>query len=334
MELNGYSTLLREMDWPGSSAQRRVSPTGLRNDELSHHLAELRERLAGSGTAGPALPWVLDHLRHVQWHYTAISDEAGLAAHLRWAGQANAVVVVGDTVINPAGEVLVGPGAGAGDVPVLPEALTRAQRVRQELAAHDVMVPPGALPVRSTAEVTLRRPDQIAKRAVALVVSADFALSVLDGAPLDSEFMARTFPRSFAERTPTEVALFRTRDPAVAARLKWGYEAAAQLLAMCGRVEPTFPRDFADQGQVWNSSVGIEEPLLLRSLELLPVVEVCDAWEGARALHHTVSTARAEHLHPPAELDPDIVSQRYQAMEWLTGDQEWDEVVTEVPCTA
>lgn len=178
----------------------------------------------------------------------------------------------------------------------------------------------------------LRRPDQVAKRAVALVVTADFALSVLDEEPLDSEYMSRIYPRSLAERTPTEMALFNDRDPALAARLKWGYEAAAQLLAMCGRVEARFPREFADQGQVWNASVGVEEAELLRSLTLLPLAEVCDAWERTRALHHTVTTARTDGRPPPAELDPEIVRQHYRAMEWLTSDQQWDDVEVDVPC--
>ncbi|WP_432558620.1 DUF4272 domain-containing protein [Granulicoccus sp. GXG6511] len=334
MVVDGYSTLLSEIPLVGGTAQRLVGPAGLRNDVLGQQLVSLRARAIEQGAGSPALPGVLDHLRHVQWHYSIETDIADLSVYGPWARGAQALLVVDDKIVNPAGQVLIGDGAEAGAVPVHHESLARSERVRRALTAHDVHVPAGAIPVRSTEEILLRRPDQIAKRAVALVVSADFALSVLDGEPLDSEYMERIFPRSLAERTPTELALFRDRDPAVATRLKWGYEAAAQLLAMCGQVAPTFPRDFADQGQVWNASIGIEEPELLRTLELLPVAEVCEAWETARALHHTVSVARAEGERPPAELDPEIVHQRYRAMEWITGDQPWDEVEDDVPSWA
>lgn len=339
MILDGYSTLLREVPAPGAVARRLVTPTGLRNDELAHHLSALRHQVSVQGTHDLALPAVLEHLRHVQWHYTMELDTmeleaSDLAARTAWAQRAQSLLVLDGKVLSPTGRVLIGEGAESGSVPVRPEALARAEAVRRELAAQGVVVPGGAIPVRSTEETLLRRPDQIAKRVVALVITADFALSVLDEAPLDAEYMARIYPRSLEERTPTELALFRDQDPALAARLKWGYEAAAQLLAMCGRVEARFPREFADQGQVWNSSVGVEEAELMRLLTLLPVLDVCHAWERARALHHTVTVARAEGQPPPAELDPDIVRQHYRAMEWLTSDQQWDDVEVDVPCWA
>lgn len=334
MMLDGYSTLLREIAVPGATARRLISPDGLRNDDLGHHLSDLREKIATEAATAPALPAVLDHLRHVHWHYAIETDGTDLAGRTAWARGAQTLLILHGKVLSPTGRVLIGEGAEPGSVPVHPEAVARAERVRRDLAAHGVSVPSGAIPVRSTEETVLRRPDQIAKRAVALVVTADFALSVLDGAPLDWEYMTRIYPRALAERSPLEVALFRDQDAALAARLKWGYEAAGQLLAMCGRVDATFPRDFADQGQVWNASVGVEEPELLRSLRPLPVAQVCEAWEGSRALHHTVTMARAEGLPPPADLDPEIVRQRYRAMEWLTGDQPWDDVQVDVPCWA
>ncbi|MDO5681291.1 MAG: DUF4272 domain-containing protein [Propionibacteriaceae bacterium] len=334
MVVHGYSTLLSELPLRGGTAERLVTPTGLRNDVLAMQLTELRAHVSERGEGSAALPGVLDHLRHVQWHYEIETDIADPAVYAAWARSAQALLVVGDKVLNPAGRVLIGDGAESASLPLHPQALARSERVRRDLATRDITVPAGAIPVRSTEEVLLRRPEQVAKRAVALVVSADFALSVLDGEPLDSEYMERIFPRSLAERTPTEFALFRDKGPAIAARLKWGYEAAAQLLAMCGAVELSFPRDFADQGQVWNASIGVEEPELLRTLALLPVAEVCDAWENARALQHSVTMARADGQRPPAELDPEIVRQRYAAMEWLTGDQAWDDVALDVPCYA
>lgn len=336
MVVDGYSTLLSEIPLSGATARRLVAPGGLRNDDLGQHLAALRDQVTEEAADRPALAGVLDHLRHVHWHYAVEVDErVDWTALTGWACRALALLRLdGETLLDPTGQTLINDGEEPGAVPVHPQAVARAERIRRELAAHDVLVPHGAIPVRSTEELTLRRGDQVARRAVALVVTADFALSVLDGAPLDSAYMERIFPRSLAARTPAELALFRDRDPRLAARLKWGYEAAAQLLAMCGRVEATFPRDFADQGQVWNSSVGVEEPELLRTLTLLPAAEVCEAWESARALHHTVTAARAGGLPAPAELDPEIVRQRYRAMEWLTGDEAWEDVAVDVPCWA
>ncbi|MDO5499442.1 MAG: DUF4272 domain-containing protein [Propionibacteriaceae bacterium] len=334
MVVDGYSTLLSEIPLPGATSRRLLGPAGLRNDDLGHHLSLVRGRLAEEGSNSPNLTGVLDHFRHVHWHYSIDLADADLVAIADWATRAQALLVLDDaTLIDGHGRALWAV-RNCGAVPVHPQSVKRAERVRRDLAAQGVAVPAGAIPVRSTEEITLRRPDQIAKRAVALVVTADFALSVLDDEPLDWEYMARIFPRSLAERTPTELALFHDRDPVLAGELKWGYEAAAQLLAMCGRVRATFPRDFADQGQVWNSSVGVEERELLTMLQLLSPAEICDAWESARALHHTVTTARAEGGVPPAELDHEIVRQRYRALEWLTGDEEWDDVEVGVPCWA
>lgn len=332
MIAQGYSTLLRETPWVKATGRRLRGPAGLHNDELGQHLATVRAQVAADGADAQALPAVLDHLRHVQWHYTI--EDADLPSALAWASQSQALLMAGGAVLDPDGQVLIGAGAGPGAVPVHPEAAARADRVRRDLLARGVAVPAGAIPVRSTEEISVRRPDQIAKRAVALVVSADFALSVLDGEPLDAGSMEKIYPRSLAERTASEQALFAERDPVLAAQLKWGYEAAAQLLAMCGRVEAGFPREFADQGQVWNASVGVEEAELLRSLTPIPAAKICAAWETARALHHTVTLARAKGVRPPAELDHEIVRQRYRAMEWLAGDTEWDAVDVTVPCWA
>jgi hypothetical protein len=330
MEVHGYSTLLREVPGPGMVARRLVSDEGLHNDDLGTHLAELREWVKLKGGGSPVVADVLDHLSHVQWHYAAVNKPRDLWACRVWAKAANAILKIDEhTLVDDQGRVLIGPGQATGQIPVRQESLDRADRIRRELAAHSLVVPPGALPVRSTDEVRLRRTDLVGRRAVALVLTADFALSVLDGEPLDAASMAKTFPRSFEDRTPAERALFEDSDEELAARLKWGYEAAAQLLAMCGRVHLGFPTEFADQGQVWNASLGIEEPILLPSLQLESRDIVCEEWERARALHHTVTMAVAGTGQPPVGLDPEIVRQRYRALEWLTGDEAWDDLELE-----
>lgn len=331
MVVHGYSTLLEEIPLPGARARRLETPEGLRNDELGQHLSSLQEWAVERGTEAPALPAVLDHLRHVHWEYT--SDRTTLSAWREWAERSHALLRVGPQSLQAAdGTVLVGPGAVAGDVPTHPESQTRADRIRRDLAARDVIVPDGALPVRATAELRVRRPEVIGRRAVALVLTADYAISILEGRPLDWRSVAGVFPRAFADRTPTELALFTDADPALAARLKWGYEAAAQLMAACGRVRVGFATDFADQGQVWNTTVGIEEAALLPALSLVSAAEICEEWERCRALHHAVSTCDDEAV--PGGVDPEIVRQRYRAMEWLTSDTGWDDVSIAVPCRA
>lgn len=332
MVVHGYSTLLDEVPMPGAAAHRRLSPVGLRNDELGQHLADVSDWAQRTGGGSPALPGVLDHLRHVHWHFVADVPTADLAPYRDWARRANGLLRVGDdALLDAAGHPLLG-ADDVGQVPVHPQSVARAERIRRELAARDLAVPPGALPVRSTEEVRPRRADLVGRRAVALVVTADFALSVLDGQPLDWRAIEGVFPLAFADRTPSELQLFTDEDPELAKRLKWSYEAAAQLMAMCGRVDPVFPTDFADQGQIWNATVGIEERWLLPSLKLLSPGEVCEEWERARALHHAVLSARAAGQRPPGGLDPQIVTQRYRAMEWLTSDQNWDDVSADVPC--
>lgn len=333
MVLHGYSTLLEEVPLPGATARRLVTPEGLRNDDLGQRLADLRDRVEEEGDQSPVVGGVLDHLRHVHWHYTVeVTDPS--QCH-DWAEESQVLLEnESGAILDPEGRVIIGRGAGEnGRVPLQPDAVERAARVRRDLAARDVIVPEGALPVRSPQEVRLRRPDLVGRRAVALVFTADFAISILEGQPLNWRAMAGVFPLSFGDRTPIELQLFETEDERLAQRLKWGYEAAAALLAMCGRVNLVFPTDFADQGQVWNSSVGVEEPALLPSLELLPKEEICEAWERARALHHAM-TLRTPGVRSPGGVDPQIVRQRYRALEWLTGDDAWDDVSIDVPVWA
>ena len=331
MEVHGYSTLLQEVPGPGMVARRLISDDGLHNDDLGAHLVELREWVKMKGGHSPVVADVLDHLGHVQWHYAAVNKPRDLWACRAWAKAANAILKIDEhTLVDDQGRVLIGPGQATGQVPVRQESLDRAERVRRELAIHDLVVPPGALPVRSTAEIRLRRPDLVGRRAVALVLTADFAISVVEGEPLDAAYMAKTFPRSFEQRTPAERALFEERDEELAGRLLWGYEAAAQLMAMCDRIHLGFPSDFADQGQVWNTTLGIEESTLLPSLELVAGAEVCEEWERARALYHTVTMALAGNSQPPVGLDREIVRQRYRALEWLTGDEAWDDLEFEL----
>mgnify|MGYP002377199052 CR=1 FL=1 len=312
-------------------ARRLVTDAGLHNDDLGAHLAELREWVKLKGGRAPVVADVLDHLAHVQWHYAAVNKPRDLWACRTWASAANAILKIdAHTLVDDQGRVLIGPGQATGQVPVRAESVDRAERVRRELGARDLVVPPGALPVRSTEEVRLRRPDLVGQRAVGLVLTADFAISVLEGEPLDWAYMAKVFPRSFTHLTAAERALFEDRDPELAARLKWGYEAAAQLLAMCGRVHVGFPTQFADQGEVWNASVGIDESTLLPEVELVAPETVCEEWERARALHHAVTMALAGNGQPPVGLDREIVRERYRAMEWLTGDEAWDDLELEI----
>ena len=55
MEVHGYSTLLREVPGPGMVARRLVTDTGLHNDDLGAHLAELREWVKLKGGRSPGM---------------------------------------------------------------------------------------------------------------------------------------------------------------------------------------------------------------------------------------------------------------------------------------
>lgn len=255
------------------------------------------------------------------------------------AGLALAVVIVGlawnarrGAAQPPAGERRPTAEAQVAEdhAPLPQESLDRRARSARQLAAESVPVN-AALPViESGAEARRRSVEEVAARAMALLIVAVKAEG-LEQARLD-EIVARY--RLSGDFTPEErTFLARTSfDDATRAKFSWRYEAAWVLLWALGYVDrldrPDHPMDPATATTIM---VERDRAGFIRDARLRPLAEILDQADLIYRYHWAVVDARIHDRPPPAGLNPDVVMERHQALNWLIGymDQAWDDVTTD-----
>lgn len=278
---------------------------------------------------------LLQHISHVQTNYAFEVDETdagALEALGRWATETNSILFTQlSQVVDPDGNPLLPPAPGQpapGRVPVLADAVERAERIRQWLAGQGVRVTPSLPPVRAADEIVPRTAEEVALRALGLALSAEYAL--IEGHPADVPgYMRDVLPRAFAALSPAEQAFFANPDDQTAAPMSWRWEAVKELLWALGRIELDWPNTPADVDALRAASIERAEDEFMSGAQLRSLGELLDEAERNRAL----LWALREHRHfdgPPAgDASIDIVAERQEAINWLLDRAtEWDDVDT------
>ena len=336
MLISAYSTRLEFVphDFTPVDEHFRWHESGEQDAGFAASLSELEDYVSRAGVGQPAetVRLLIGHVRDTQRSYSFTldgADPAQLARLTAWATEANAILVAEGALLDPAGRPLLAGAHGAptGKVPLTPESTERAQTIRSWLAsAHGLQIPGDLPPVRSAAETRTRDVSDVGLRIIGLVMTSDFASSVIAGSPLNQRAMQAVFPHAMAALPPTERELFNRRETGAARKLQRRIEAANELLWAAGRTTLGWPTTDCHPTQVKDLVLRRGEQGFLDGLRLRGTNELLDEYECLSSLMWALNNQ--EELRPRvySDADPRIVAQRLIALEWLLKPQlAWDD---------
>lgn len=224
------------------------------------------------------------------------------------------------TVELPASE---GPATAYGDQ------VLRKQWAEGVLKAQGVPINPHLPMIESEAEITLRSPQEVADRLLAL------ALVAVKGEGMAHEEVLELA----AERqamvlfSPEERRFIETPEPTQLERIQfsWRYEAGWVLLWALKRLdEPlSYPRDVCHPGTLVRE-VSTTPDLADRGLK--SANDILNQADLIYRYHWAVTQAGIDGVAPPAGLNPGVVMERHKALNWLIGYDDnaaWDDVGTD-----
>lgn len=336
MLISAYSTRLEFVphDFTPVDGHFRWHESGEQDAGFAASLSELEDYVSRAGVGQPAetVRLLIGHVRDTQRSYSFTldgADPAQLARLTAWATEANAILVAEGSLLDPAGRPLLAGAHGAptGKVPLTPESTERAQTIRSWLAsAHGLQIPGDLPPVRSAAETRTRDVSDVGLRIIGLVMTSDFASSVIAGSPLNQRAMQAVFPHAMAALPPTERELFNRRETGAARKLQRRIEAANELLWAAGRTTLGWPTTDCHPTQVKDLVLRRGEQGFLDGLRLRGTNELLDEYECLSSLMWALNNQEALRPRVYSDADPRIVAQRLIALEWLLKPQlAWDD---------
>ncbi len=336
MLISAYSTRLEFVphDFTPVDGHFRWHESGEQDAGFAASLSELEDSVSRAGVGQPAetVRLLIGHVRDTQRSYSFTldgADPAQLARLTAWATEANAILVAEGALLDPAGRPLLAGAHGAptGKVPLTPESTERAQTIRSWLAsAHGLQIPGDLPPVRSAAETRTRDVSDVGLRIIGLVMTSDFASSVIAGSPLNQRAMQAVFPHAMAALPPTERELFNRRETGAARKLQRRIEAANELLWAAGRTTLGWPTTDCHPTQVKDLVLRRGEQGFLDGLRLRGTNELLDEYECLSSLMWALNNQEALRPRVYSDADPRIVAQRLIALEWLLKPQlAWDD---------
>lgn len=280
---------------------------------------------------------LMRHLQRVQSHLSVRIKASALPAFEQWAMQANAVMFWEDgSVRDPQGRVLID-GAGqedpAAELPYPADTRERKARTETALAQRNIQVLPGLPPVIGETEVRWRLSDEVAGRAMALLVVAVYAESVRNGSTLGVAQMRERLPEAFEHLSPKEEVFLYASEPDqdLANQLGWRYESLA-LLAWALGVLPQlpWPDQICDVSGLCAALLAEASPQWRWRARLRPSSEILNALDLHYRLHWLVREAQLGRRELPDGLIPGVVLERHYALNWLVHFEQadWDDVDT------
>ncbi|TXM67269.1 DUF4272 domain-containing protein [Methylobacterium sp. WL12] len=338
--VNAYATLreLPPLPFPHTMLGRR----DLTDPELPTHLDGFVGYVMGRGdgqmTAVRYHLW--RHLQRVRNHASFEVSSIELPRLEAWALDANAVLFLPDGSVRSPDMATLMSSAGESDPSaVLPhpaDALARRARSLERLKSLNPRPLAGMPPSIGEAELVLRPPAEVLRRALALFHLAAWAEAHASGTDPIPGGRPDLNPIGYEALSPREcerIADGCTFEEANA--LTWRYEAANALAWSLG----------LKGGRIEESDTQINVNALWRSLAPLAVAggiastpdlrsagEILDALDRTWREHWVVRQAREKEL-PLEGVDGDVVAERHVALNWLTGFQNapnaaWDDIDT------
>jgi len=210
------------------------------------------------------------------------------------------------------------------------EARKRKERSEAVLRAEGVPINPHLPVIEIEAESRRRTREEIAVRALALLVVA------VKGEGLEQEIVEEivTAYGLAPSLTPNERAFVQNRSPSKhdRAQFSWRYEAAWTLLWALGYVETLGkPAVICDVVRAVRLMKVRTRQQFIDQARLRPMSEILDQADLIYRYDWAVVDARLKGQPPPAQLDPGVTMERHYALNWLIGyqDQDWDDISTD-----
>lgn len=216
------------------------------------------------------------------------------------------------------------------ETPPSPEGLQRKERSEAILRAEGVPINTHLPVIETEREATVRPTEQVAYRALALLVVA------VKGEGLEQPVVERVINDYELEAhfTPKEAAFIRDPSPSEHDRIQfvWRYEAAWVLLWALGYVDTLdTPTGICDVPRAVGLMQARSAQQFIAEAKLRPLHEVLDQADRIYRYHWAVVDARIKGREPPAGLEPGVTMERHYALNWLIGymDQDWDDISTD-----
>ena len=301
--INAYSTLTNPTAINFSC--KKLNQSGLNSLNFIDHLNGLIDRImqASDGQMNTRRYELYRHIQKTKHLFT-------LAI---WGEHANVILFFPDgTIRNPNREVLQYSN-GKFDInvnmPYPTEALQRKAKTEQYLATLGLHSLESLPPVVAESEVILRTPDEVAKRALALMLTGIQAESFRENDPLDPEEFKERCPIGYAALSNIEYDFIHNIQPQ-----------EQDIMNMGWRYEALLPLQWALN---WQSTFPI-------SLTLRPLSELLDALDLNYRLHWLTRDYRINNKPLPVQMVEDIIQERQHAFNWLTNfeNADWDDVDT------
>lgn len=210
---------------------------------------------------------------------------------------------------------------------VSPEALQRKKRSEAVLRAEGVPLNEFLPAIETEKEATRRSRDEVARRAMALLVVAVKGEG-LEQPVVDQLVATYGLARHFS---PKEAAFIRNPAPSQHDRVQftWRYEAAWVLLWSLGYVDTLGkPTGICDVPRAVTFLRERTAQKFMADARLRPQSEILDQADRIYRYRWALVDARVKGRDAPASLDPGVAMERHHALNWLIGymDQDWDEI--------
>lgn len=177
------------------------------------------------------------------------------------------------------------------------------------------------------AAARIRSQEEVVRRALALIVVAGKAVA---GHDVGRILMERSGVAPFLSESEREFMADLDPQPGARAYFSWRYECLHVLLWSVGIVEELGqPTDICDVAFIDRKMVELEARGLRDQARLRPVDELLAAANVLHDEHWAVRDAQIFGKKIPDGLNPEVVYERHYAINWLTGDEDWDEVSTD-----
>lgn len=172
-----------------------------------------------------------------------------------------------------------------------------------------------------------RSQEEIVRRALALMVVAGKAVA---GHDVGRILMERSSVQGFLSPVEAEFMGDLNPDHSARAYFSWRYECLHVVLWALGIIEELGqPTAICDVAFIDATMVELEGRGLREKARLRPAVELSAAAEALERAHWRVRDAQIFGRPIPDGINPDVAYERHYAINWLTGDEEWDEVSTD-----
>lgn len=305
---------------------------------FSEHLMELVTDLfqTSGGEISQTVYAVCRHLQRTNVLVAFRVDGEHLEAIAPWAWQSNAILFLPDRSIrDPNGALLHAPDSSEPDsgaqLPFLPDARQRKSQSEIELRNRMIDTPDSLPPVISEDEVTMRSPDDVAWRALALFIVAVRAESIANGKPIPIEALREKSPLSFQSLTPWEKAFLDNEAPSEAdvSAAGWRYEALATLQWALGLQSTLpFPDCICDVPESARLMIAVPARQMIENAVLRPTGEILDAMDFNFRLLWAARDSAMRNAELPASIEGGVVTERQHAFNWLTffENADWDDV--------